>query len=394
MECGADELACHLIDWALNSPYVVKEAFDAFDVVWKQTGWHIGEFLQKHGEKLIAIFGFCFAVWKWLRYREGILHKRLQEFIRESDARLGPACAQIREAILRPGRTAVLPQPAFAIELRGILNTHGWWSFFNVSPVEKQVERKLGRVLRRIHRREQVARKASRSLEEQRAQVHLLAGAVAAARAQREYDCIVASRNDHKALRQFQEVLQFTGHHRDAIAKEAEAFQLLRLGQRAMAKLAYEEVERFAADIEEQRTRDLIIARSMRFRAQITQAEANGAGSFKALKMIAGTRDGDGEQNALALRRFYVPHNDWDAIEQGEMHYVAAYIANRLSASVIESQQISEAANAYKEALNALPARSFLITSRQRRLREEAEAGLRRVERTRSGDYDQVWLMV
>src|SRR5262249_22198694 len=102
MECGADELACHLIDWALNSPYIVKEAFDALDAVWKQAGWHIGQFLQAHGEKLIAMASFAFAVLKWLRYRENALHRRLHEYIRDSDARLGPTCMRVREAILRP----------------------------------------------------------------------------------------------------------------------------------------------------------------------------------------------------------------------------------------------------------------------------------------------------
>ncbi len=83
-----------------------------------QAGGQIIKFLKEHGEKLIAIASFSFGVWRWWIYRERILHKRLEEYIRESDARLGPASAQTTEAFLRPGRTALLSQPAFAIELQ------------------------------------------------------------------------------------------------------------------------------------------------------------------------------------------------------------------------------------------------------------------------------------
>jgi hypothetical protein len=268
MECGADELACHLIDWALNSPYVIKEAFDALDVVWTQAGWHIGQFLREHGEKLIAIASFSFAVWRWLRYREGVLHKRLQDYIRESDVRLEPTAAQVREAILRPGRTAALPQPAFAIELRGILSVNGWRSFLRFSSIETQVERRLGHILKGINHREEIAREATRSLVKQRTQVRLLAGAINAARARREYDYRVALRLDRKALRQFREALQSPGHHRDVHAKECEAFQLLRIGERDRAYQAYIELQEYAQDILDQKTRNIVVARSKRFRAQ------------------------------------------------------------------------------------------------------------------------------
>ena len=188
--------------------------------------------------------------------RERILHKRLEEYIQESDCPVGPASAQTVEAILRPGRTAALPQPAFAVELHHILDRTGWLSLVRLSSVERQVEKKLAKALRGIRRRQQIARAAERSLLEQQAQVHLLAGAIAASRARRKSDRAKASRDDHVALREFRKVLQFTTDDRDAVAKECEAFQLLRLGKKTEAKQAYSDLEGIAIHLPGARERE------------------------------------------------------------------------------------------------------------------------------------------
>jgi hypothetical protein len=203
MDCGADELLCRLIEWLSHNAYAVQQLIAFLDSVWANAGGQIVDFLKQHGEKLIALLSFSFAVWRWWRYREGILHKRLEEYIRESDARLGPASDQTMEAILRPGRTAVLPQPAFAVELRDILETNGWGTLFQFSDVERHAERQYGRALRRIRNRQRIARAATQSLLDQQARVHLLAGATAASRARRTVDTGRASLCDHAALREF-----------------------------------------------------------------------------------------------------------------------------------------------------------------------------------------------
>lgn len=392
MDCGADELLCRLIDWLSHNAYAARKTLEFLDAIWKGAGGRIVDFLREHGEKLIALLSFSFGVWRWWRYRERILHKRLEEYIEESDARLAPASARAMEAILRPGRTAALPQPAFAIELGDILEANGWRSFWRLGTVERQAERQLGRAVRGIRNRQRLARKAAQSLLAQQACAHLLAGAVAASRARRTEDPSRAAVYDHAALREFQKVLQFAGYHRDVVAKECEAFQLLRLRKRAEAARAYLELEEFARDLPDQRERDLIVARAKRFRAQIRQAKRPNEGSGRAWTLIASRRN---PECSINLRARYGAFTTWEAIEQAEIHFVSAYIAHCLGFVHEEAHHMSAAKASYEDVQAALPRHYFGTMPRaDRRLRDEARAGLARVERAKAGDYDKDWLMV
>jgi hypothetical protein len=391
MDCGAEELLCRLIEWLSHNAYAVRQTLEFLDTLWSSAGGQIADFLRDHGEKLIALLSFSFAVWRWWRYREGILHKRLEEYIRESDARLGPASDQTMEAILRPGRTAALPQPAFAVELRDILDTNGWGTFFRFSSVERHAERQFGRTLRRMRNRQRIARAATQSLHDQQARVHLLAGAVAASRARRTTDSRRASLCDHAALREFQKVLQFPAHHRDVVAKECEAFQLLRLRKHAEAARAYLELEEFAGALPDQRQRDLVVARAKRFRAQIRQAKQTNGGSLRAWTLIASIRN---PECAVQLRARYGAYESWEAIEQAEIHFVSAWIASKLGYVVEEQDHLSNAEENYCDVLGKVPRRAIFVSFPKRALRDEASAGRDRVRRARAGQYDQQWLMV
>lgn len=391
MDCGPNETVCLFFDWLSRHPHTIKQAFGFLDGVWNEAGGQIIKFLREHGEKLIAIASFSFAVWRWWIYRERILHKRLEEYLRESDARLGPASAQTVAALLRPGKTAALPQPAFALELQSILANNGWDSFSQRSAVERQAEKKLGRALRGIRQRQLIARTSLQSLIEQQTQVHLLAGAIATSRARRKSDRILASRDDYAALREFRKVLQFPTHNRDVVAKECEAFQLLRLGRRVEALQAYTDLENFAAAFSDQRERDLTIARAKRFRAQILQANADDAGALAAWALIGNNQD---QQCAVQLRGQYGPYIEWEAIEQAEIHFVAAWVAHMLEFVVAEPAHLTSAETALNEILVALPKRRWFVSYAKKSLRAEARAALIRVAAARTGSYDKAWLLV
>ena len=236
MDCGSNEFVCQFFDWLSRHPNAIKQTLEFLDGLWSEAGGQLIKFLKEHGEKLIAIASFSFGVYRWWIYRERILHKRLEEYIRESDARLGPASVRTVDAILKPGRTAALPQPAFAVELQDILVRSGFDSFLRVSPIEKLAERKLSRSLRGIRKRQQIARAALQSLLEQQTHVHLLAGAIATSRARRKVGPASGlARGPCPAISR--------PHNRDALAKECEAFQLLRLNRKSEAFQAYLDLE-------------------------------------------------------------------------------------------------------------------------------------------------------
>lgn len=294
---------------------------------------------------------------------------------------------------MRPGRGIAVPQPAFALELNDVLDSHGWRSFFGISPVERQTERQLRHALVGLRKRERIVVDAARSLQKQRAETHMLKGAIAASKARRMPDQRKSGHYDGGALREFQRALQIETHRRDAEAKECEAFQFFRLGQRDHAEAAYKQVEDFAADLDDVRKRDLMVARAKRYRAQIMQAKA-ARGAMGALTVIGGANTENWSTTSLGLRARYAPYLSWDAIEQAEMHYVAAWIAFRLGATVREAEQVDMSLGLYNEILAKLPKRLAFLRRSTRALRTEATAGLERAKLARwVRQFDEKWLV-
>lgn len=275
MECSQD-LTCQLIDWFSGSAYALRQTFEALDLLWNAAGGGITKFFEEHGEKLVAMASFSFAVYRWWVYRERILYKRLEEYIRESDGRLGPTTSEMMEAVLRPGQAAALRRPLYAVELTEILDRNRWRRFFGFTPVDIQAERQLRRAMIGIGKRERTIETASRSLQRQRAEVHMLRGSIATSRARQSRDAAETAKYDGRALREFQRALQTSTHKHDVEAKECEALQFLRLGRRDLADEAFKELEDFASSLEDAERRDLTIARARRYRAQIAQANAPG----------------------------------------------------------------------------------------------------------------------
>lgn len=404
MVCSADDLMCQVATWFSENGHYLQELTRPLVGLWERSfgnqGWALS-WIRDHGEKVFAAASLAFGVWRWWVYREAILHKRLEEYINESDRRLEPSSKEVVEAILRPGRTASLPQPAYALELRSILHRHSWDRNDSGYPLsfsssEDRTSRKLVRTLSGIRKRMSTARRALSSLQEQQAQLHMIAGAIAAAKARRAKDPIKAANHDRIALREFRKVLQVPGHHRDVAAKENEAFQLFRLGKRDQAAKAYEELATFASDVQDAQIRDLTIARSKCYRAQILQAiaETSTGRSQAAWSLMTALPNSPNGAGAITLRTTYQPVEDWDAIEQSEMHYVAAYIAYRSEYPIAEPDQVQAAEASLIELLSRLPKRSWFLAGKSRRLRAEARAGLTRVRHARNSEYDRDWLRV
>lgn len=166
---------------------------------------------------------------------------------------------------------------------------------------------------------------------------------------------------------------------------------MLRLGKRPEALQAYVELEDFAGALPDQRERDLAIARAKRFRAQVLQANAGDAGAGAAWDLIANNNN---PRCAVQLRGRYGDFIEWEAIEQAEIHFVAAWVAHMLGYGNEEPTHLSKAETACNDILADLPKRRWFVSFAKRRLREEAYAGLRRVERAKASDYDKQWLLV
>ena len=391
MVCGADSIFCVIIKWLFEHEFIAKEVVerlhpyltDAHPFVF----W-LYEKLRENFSTLVALASFSFGAWKWWTYREAILYKRLEQYINESDLRLPPSYQEVVRIIARPDRRTNLRQPAFAIELHGVLERNNWPLASIFGRQASAINPELQKIKNGIDKRITTAETALSSLRQQRAAADTISGAIAAACAAKARDPKTARYYDDEALLRYQSALAMPGHHRDVIAAEGKAFHLLRTGQLDYGLVAFQDLERFATDIIDDQQKAITISRSKRYQAIILQAQAPG-GAQRAFGLLNPTIDG----TALKLREPFVPLlRDWDLIEQGDLHYVTAYVAKRLNFPVVEPAQIELSIANYQRVLDSLPKRPLLISSK-RRLQTAARAGLERVENvSRRANYDLKWL--
>lgn len=345
-------------------------------------------------QNVVAILSLGLAVFKWWKYREAKLHKRLLEYVRESDSRLGPTSRQAVDVILRPGSYLTTPQPTYAFELRKILRRYSWFgdpwqSLFGMFSAEAVSRINLERALSKVRNRHECAQRAEQSLQDQQAHIHLISGAIYAARAKRN----VNLEDEHTALGEFRKALSFHRHARNVVAKENEAIQLFRLGQHESAQECFAQMQGYASDIEDSRQRDLTIARAMRYQGQLIQLQAGSAGSTAARDKLFPPTSAPDTDCALTRRYPHAPFTKWAAIEQGELHYLSALVASRLGYNQIEQHHKTMSAGCYRAVLSALPRRNWLLPDKQRQLKQAAEEGLGRAEiAVAQGKYDDKWL--
>ena len=384
MDCG-DGLACHALTWLVENEYVAATFAKAVADFGISADGAIGQvffFLKEHIDKIIALGISSFGVYKWWRYREQILHRRLAEYLSESDRRLGEGQAYVLEALQRPGPGQPFKLPLFAEKpLLVVLREQNWDRTPVAANVLSSADWQLSGAMESIERKIQTAERTITSLRQQMATVNILKGAIASAGAKRATD--PDSALNTSALFSFKSALQVPGHEQDLVTRELEAHQLRKLRMNSDAIVAYSEVERLAASCSPPRTRELTIARAKLHRAEVMQLQASTA-------LAGGGRifNGCGAANlllspavpgsALAMRRPFAPFHDWDALDEGDAQYVAAFVAHNLNFVAMRDARLQEALTAYKSIL-AMKLR-FWNRRSSRELRRRATRGVARVE--------------
>jgi hypothetical protein len=393
MVCRPNDFVCVALEW------IEKHGDGLPEIIQKVMEPVVGEtgFVRTNLKEIIAAASFAFGVWRWWVYRESILHRRLVEYINESDARLPGTSAAAVEAILRPGRTVSVPRPSFAHELNRILVQMGWAGgvidrMLGETRIEQRSRWRLLRERRRLLNRHAVAVRAEKSLQAQMAHIHLISGAIAAAKARRSRNKQGAARYDEAALREFRAVLQVPGFQRNIAAKENEAFHLLRLGEVDLARAAYRELEALAVDLPTARERDLLIARSRRYQGQIYQIEAGRAGRALARDILVSPLGNPNPESAEFLINQCQPLKQWDAIEQAELFFLAAVVFHLLNAAQREAEFMEKATRAYQDVLEEVPLRRSLLSRGNRLLRREAKRGLRLCARGAGSESAFKWV--
>jgi hypothetical protein len=295
MDCGVDDTLCHVLSLVFQD----NEFATGVLTQWLgETGLlgAVSSFLKDHGQTLVALAGFSFGLYRWWKYREAMLHKRLDEYLRENDRRLIDGQNYVLSAIQRPGPGQSFKLPLFASKaLRAVLREQNWDRTFVAANVANSADWQLSTAIQSIERRIAMANRTIGSLRSELATVHVLKGAIASSSKPRSSDGSGFAGN-FDALSAFRTALQIEGQQKNLVAKELEAHQLRKLGQLAAALAAYEEVEQLATSAGDYRTQRLTIARAKRYRAEIIQAQASD-------KLSNGDRKFRGSLIADSLRR-------------------------------------------------------------------------------------------
>jgi hypothetical protein len=400
MDCGVSDIFCQGMTWLSDNEFVATSITELVSHLGARASGIIGvaaAFIENHAQAIIGLAGLAFGFWKWWRYREQILHQRLAEYLRESDSRLRLGQHYVLNALQRPAPGQPFKLPLFAGEmLRSVLRERNWDRTTAALCVESSADWQLSLALKKIQSQMEIAEANITSLRLQFATAHILRGAIASSVAVRTPSR--ATERNTFALTEFRTVLRTPGHQKDLVATELEAHQLRKLGDFDNALEAYEELENAAANIEDQRTQTLLIARAKRYRAEILQArnssrDSDGQlhflGTLNAHSLLSSTIPG----SALSLRADYAPFQGWDLIEEGDINYLEALVASLLMFRVIEGSHLLSAETSYKAVLTETAHRRFFGHRRTLHLRRAAKAGLMRAQQARSGHYDVRWLV-
>ncbi len=140
--------------------------------------------LRPHLEAIFGLVGLSFAIWRWYRHREKVLHKRLLEYLLDEEKRLGTSLEGMLEAIDHP-TTRRRPRSPLLVSraLRKVLKRKNWKGTSIFTSVEHTTETQLVLAGVKVGNQLELLEKAKAGYREQQAAVHILAGAIKSARA-------------------------------------------------------------------------------------------------------------------------------------------------------------------------------------------------------------------
>lgn len=386
MECGSQEILCHVLTWATENELAARKLNDLLVRMGHDASGGLGAaaaFLKDYGQLLVGLLGFSFGFYRWWLYRDRILHKRLDEYISARDARLRDVRGQALETVQRPAPGQSLQSPSFIDrELAAVLRENRWDSTALTLTVHSSAEWQLGKAIENIKRKLQTAEREAVSLRQELCTAYSLRGAVASACGGDSWHSV--------ALSHFRNALSLPGHDTDIEIRELEAHQLRKLKLFREARRGYERVIDLSASMGDGRRRDVIKARATRYLAEMEGVNV----PRNALQMMTAELSGSAHSpGAIALLEKCHPLNAWELVEKGDMHYFAASLANRLRFAIVERSQLGAAATAYQNALLSLRKERWKLGRSTSRLRKFIKDGRKRVlEAQFNEQYDTAWL--
>ncbi len=353
---------------------------------------------------LAALGGVAFGFWKWWYAAERNMHKRLGEYLSKNNRRLLSAQDYILDALERPNLGGSATASLFAVPpLRRVLSRKGWETIGSNEPAEITVRKDLRQAVEKLDNQIQVSRGLVDNYRRQLSGAYVLQGAISSAIAREAWTLHARLQHEVEALTWFREALRIPGFANDIRIRRLEAHQLRKLGHANQALTAYDQIETLSVNLVDERDRDLLLADCQRWRAAIMQAlrlyqfeqTGNGPqGTQTARNLMQQPANGNGAPGALDLRAQYSPFRAWDAVDQGDMHYLTAFLNFKLGNASLEQQQLDDAELQYQLALQSTHGLSRFASRKLWKLRQASKRGIQRVTQAKSRQwYDRTWLL-
>jgi hypothetical protein len=350
MDCGAGDIACHfdfvrikLLEWSpalQDAASFVTELFNA-----------IIDAIKPHLQSLIALGSLSFAIWKWVRYREGALFSRLKDQVADTVSGLRVGRTNLLGIVCRPTPGQSPSAPLFIEDdIRRVLLRRSWWRVLNRDPMTS-TDRRLTRVLREIDKQLAWTEMRLALFREQRATVHLIRGAIASARSERAGTAKGWWKTNNEALAHFRDALGVPGCDKDIGALEYKAHQLRKLGHLEGALVSYGELENAVSALEPSIEKAVLLARALRYRAEINQLQAPPSlGVANRLLSLA--------LDALAP---YAPLVERDLLDQAEMHELQGCVRFGLNFNDAARESLSAAQGDYQRIIDSFEERQHRV---------------------------------
>lgn len=383
MDCGSQDVVCQVVTWVTDNELVavgLSEFIGRFSAEAQGPLGRIGLFLKENSQSFFAGLVATFGIWKTWRHREKILHERLNEYIGARDDRLKTARSQVLETIQRPSPGQKSRVPLFADkELCAVLRETRWDNTLLAASVGSSADWQLAIAVERISDKLQTAEREVACLRQELCTAYSIRGAIAATS--------VRDQNAADALTHVRNALRLASPESEVDVRELEAHQLRALGHVREAKRAYTRVIKLS-DLRPERERDVIKARAKRY-----LAEMEGPRRIALEMMTASIRGARNSPGAIALLDRCTPLTAWELVEKGDMHYFAAYLANRVGFRQVEPAQLAEAKSSYEAAQSLWRRQRRLVGKSTSRLGRRISDGVGRTANAQSsGAYDVAWL--
>ncbi|MDX2258956.1 MAG: hypothetical protein NW205_08575 [Hyphomicrobiaceae bacterium] len=384
--CDASDFVCLGLQFIKDNDLIISGLAERLGGYWKDAGGIFGliaTLIGSYGQLIVGLLGGSFGLWKYYRYHDQVMHRRLVEYLARSRKNLGEGRLEVLDGLLRPGPINGVTTSLFIPrQLRRVLRETRWHHPVMAVPVRRGAKSDLLAATQLGARQIEISEQRQIGLREQMASAKLMLAALIASEAERALEPTARRGLNEEILAYLQSALSFETFSGRLEAKEMEAHQLRLMRQYEAADRAYEELGEIAREERDPRKRAVVMARSLRYRAEIRQIQRildYRAGQFAtpgttvACFMVFNPNQAQPSANeALTHRSALGTMHDWDLLEQAEILFVASTLAGLMEYTNRAAMFRNHANTALVSLQTSYPSLKHWPRERLARLKQEA----------------------